>query len=549
VRTSWRDRIAPLHAKLTLVAVALMAAAGLVLGMASMRHAEHVALEATQRLNLNLARDIVKHQPRALVDADGRADDALVGDVAMMVMTINPAVEVYVLDSAGRILAHALEGPQPRATHVDLDRVRSLLAPDGPAMLPVLGDDPRQPGRSTVVSLAPIDPAPAASGVGTAASEARNPRGYVYVVLQGMDHQAASVARDSASAALRRGAAGIALVLLGAALVFALTLTRLTRPLRRLADEVESFRRDAGQPDAQVRDPARVPGGDEVERLARATQAMRERIADQFRRLEDNDRMRRELIGNISHDLHTPLASVQGYLETVLLRGDALDAVAREQHLRIALAHARRLDRRIADLFELSKLDAGRVEPRREPFCLAELLQDVVQAYRLQAQQRGMTIELDAGAHAHAFVVADIALIERVLQNLVDNALHYTPSGGTVRLSVREDDERTLLPAAQEEHAAASASSERPAAGAEAGRPLVLAVSDTGRGIAPEHLPYVFERYWRAEDARAGDAPSRSAGLGLAIVKRIVELHGSVVRVHSVPRQGTTFEFALPRAA
>jgi signal transduction histidine kinase len=248
---------------------------------------------------------------------------------------------------------------------------------------------------------------------------------------------------------------------------------------------------------------------------------MRDRIADQFKRLDENDRMRRELIGNITHDLHTPLASVQGYLETVLLRSDALDGDTREQHLRTALRHAQRLDRRIADLFELSKLDAGRVQPREEVFCLAELLQDVLQSYRLQAQQRGVALDLAAGSHGQSPVRADIALIERVLQNLVDNALRHTPEGGRVQLAIEPAGNHRLL----------------------------LRISDTGAGIAAEHLPHIFERYWRGGEAERGDAASHSAGLGLAIVKRIVELHGSAIAVRSAPKQGTTFEFALPQAA
>ncbi len=337
-------------------------------------------------------------------------------------------------------------------------------------------------------------------------------RGYLYVVLQGHEQKAARATLDS-STALRSAALGIGLVVLGAVLVFALVLARLTRPLRRLTQAVESFRGDA---DAVVR----LPVGGEVERLTMATHAMRDRIAEQFKRLEDNDRLRRELIGNISHDLHTPLASVQGYLETVLLRGNALDAATREQHLRTALAHARKLDRRIADLFELSKLDAGRVQPRAEAFCLGELLQDVVQSYRLQAQQRGVAIELAAGPHAKSLVHADIALIERVLQNLIDNALRYTPSGGRVQLAIEAGGAQQLL----------------------------LKISDTGAGIAAEHLPHIFERYWRAGEAQPQDTASHSAGLGLAIVKRIVELHGSAIRVRSALQQGTTFEFALPQA-
>ena len=442
-----------LHIRLSLLAALLMALAGAALWLQSAQHGERSALEAAQRMNLDLADYIVAHQPRPLIGADGRADEALMREMAMMVMKINPAVEVYLLDPRGQVLAHALDGVGPLQTRIDVSRVQELVSPRRPDVLPVLGDDPRQAGRSTIVSVAPVNDGPTM-------------RGYLYVVLQGHEQKAVRATLDSSSA-LRSAALGIALVVLGAALVFAVMLALLTRPLRRLTNEVERFRveTDAAAP---------LSTGSEIERLTQATHAMRDRIAEQFKRLEDNDRMRRELVGNISHDLHTPLASVQGYLETVLLRGDALDAATREQHLRTALSHARKLDRRIADLFELSKLDAGRVQPRVEVFCLGELLQDVVQSYRLQAQQRGVAIELAVGQHAKSLVRADIALIERVLQNLVDNALRYTPSGGRVQLAIEAGGAQQLL----------------------------LKISDTGAGIAAEHLPHIFERYWRAGEAQ-----------------------------------------------
>jgi signal transduction histidine kinase len=488
-----------LHVRLSLLAALLMALAGAALWLQSAQHGERSALEATQRMNIGLADYIAGHQPRPLIGTDGVPDKALMQEMSMMVMKINPAVEVYLLDTRGQVLAHALEGVGPLATRVDVSRVQELVAPRRPRVLPVLGDDPRQAGRSTIVSVAPVNDGAAM-------------RGYLYVVLQGHEQQAARATLNSSSA-LRSAALGIGMVVLGAALVFAFTFGLLTRPLRRLTGEVERFRGEADEVVA-------IPTGGEIERLTQATHAMRDRIAEQFKRLEDNDRMRRELIGNISHDLHTPLASVQGYLETVLLRGNALDAATREQHLRTALAHARKLDRRIADLFELSKLDAGRVQPHVEVFCLGELLQDVVQSYRLQAQQRGVILELTAGQHAKSLVRADIALIERVLQNLVDNALRYTPSGGRVQLAIESGGAQQLL----------------------------LKISDTGAGIAAEHLPHIFERYWRAGDVQVQDTSSHSAGLGLAIVKRIVELHGSAIRVRSALQQGTTFEFALPQA-
>jgi signal transduction histidine kinase len=289
----------------------------------------------------------------------------------------------------------------------------------------------------------------------------------------------------------------------------------LTRPLRRLTDDVRAFH-------ASADDPLRpAAGGDEVDALRQATRAMQQRIAQQLQHLQDNDRLRRELVSNISHDLHTPLASVQGYVETLLLAGDNLDAAAREQHLRTAMRHLKRLHRRIADLFELSKLDAGQVAPRLEPFRLGELLQDVVQDSQLAANERGVCLTLADGGETRARVLADIGLIERVLQNLVDNALRHTPRGGAVTLAIDRD-------------------------GADTWR---VAVIDTGSGIAREHLPHIFERYWRADDAPEQPGHGASAGLGLAIVKRILDLHGSAVRVLSDPPHGTRFEFSLRQAA
>jgi signal transduction histidine kinase len=335
--------------------------------------------------------------------------------------------------------------------------------------------------------------------------------GYLYIALNGRMAQSVSASLAN-SGALRAMAIGAALSTLLAALVLWLAWRQLTRPLRQLTDDLKSFR-DEG--DAQ----ARVEPGDEIAALRRAVQAMQQRIAQQFQRLEDGDRQRRELMSNISHDLRTPLSSIQGYVETVLVRGDALDAQARATHLCTALRHAESLGKRIADLFELSKLDAGRMKPKQEVFCLAELLQDVVQNYRLAAQQRGVSLCLATGSHTQAKVLADIAMIERVLQNLIDNALRYTAAGGTVTLTI-------------ENHGAF----------------MQISVSDNGRGIETQHLPHIFERYWRATDAQ-DSAASASSGLGLAIVKRILDLHGSVVRVHSELARGTRFEFLLPQAS
>ena len=241
-------------------------------------------------------------------------------------------------------------------------------------------------------------------------------------------------------------------------------------------------------------------------------------MAEQFEQLEKNDRLRRELVSNLSHDLHTPLASIQGYVERCLIRNEQLAPAERAQNLRVVLRHCASLSKRTGELFELSKLDAGRMQPQLEVFCLSELLQDVVQAYALQAEQRNVSLRLSAASRSTACVRADIALLERVFQNLIDNALRYTPAGGSIRIDIQPNEDA-----------------------------LEVSVSDTGAGIANEHLEHVFERYWRAQDAQSTE-PGPSSGLGLAIVKRILELHGSVIRVSSDLSRGSRFDFSLLRA-
>lgn len=492
-----------LHVRLSLVALALLVLPSLALLGLARHYSVQSALESTQRLNLGLARYIAEHQPRPLISSDGRADAESMQSVATNVMMIHPGVEVYLLDAQGRVMAHALGDVAPLAERVDLDAVRPLIEPRAqPIELPLLGDDPRRPDVRAIVSVAalPRDGATA---------------GYLYVVLQGGEMQALTdgLAR---SQAWRTALAGGLLSVAVTAVVLVMALRRLTRPLRELTAQVQEFRAPAGVDDAPV---SPADAGDEIALLRQATQAMQQRIARQFARLEEADRMRRELVSNISHDLHTPLASIHGYVETLLLRGDQLDTATREQHLRTALRHAKRLGKRVADLFELSKLDAGRVQPRLEAFCLAELLQDVVQSYRLQAEQRGVSLALAESGRSDVQVLADIALIERVLQNLIDNALRHTPQGGSISLAVTSQGEQVRV-----------------------------SITDTGGGIAQEHLPHIFERYWRASDAQAV-AAGPSAGLGLAIVKRILDLHGSVVKVRSELAHGTHIEFVLPQGS
>jgi predicted ATPase/signal transduction histidine kinase len=257
--------------------------------------------------------------------------------------------------------------------------------------------------------------------------------------------------------------------------------------------------------------------GAELERLHAAEGQQRaltevQRLRDRLQ--DENVYLRRELIANVSHDLRSPLASLRGYLETVLLKEQALSEADRRGYLEIALRDARQMQALIDELFELVQLDFEGYRIEAEPVQLGELARDVTQKLGLEAERRRVRLDLDVDADL-GLARADIWLVERALTNLLDNALAHTPPGGRIELSLRAQ-----------------------------GAQVVLRVSDNGCGIAPEDLPHVFERFYRADKSRRRGA--NGAGLGLAIVKRIVELHGGRIAVDSAVGRGTSFDFALP---
>jgi signal transduction histidine kinase len=306
----------------------------------------------------------------------------------------------------------------------------------------------------------------------------------------------------------------MAAVVLVALAVGLLVFGLLTRRLSLLTERVQRFTESGFEAaDAVAWTSA---GDDEIDRLGKACAAMSEKIGDQFESLKENDRLRRELISNVSHDLRTPLASIQGYVETLLIKDASLSADERRRYLATTRKHTQHLGRLIGDLFELSKLEAASVEPQFERFSLAELLQDVVQEFELEAREKEIDIRFGT-AGRDTSVYADIGLIQRVLENLLRNALKFTPRGG--RISVSMDPQPDSV---------------------------AVTVADTGCGIADEDLPQIFDRFYRTHRSQA--AGSNSSGLGLAIVKRILDLHGSRITVSSEIDRGTRFVFDLPTA-
>ncbi|MAW59345.1 MAG: two-component sensor histidine kinase [Planctomycetes bacterium] len=479
-----------LYGKVALAMISIFIVAGIGAFVLMTRTAELHALEVQQALSRDVAGAIVKHN--SLFTAEGGVDEKGTSGLFMKLMAVNPTLECYLVDPAGSILAFDAPPGKVVRSRIDLAPVYEFL--EAKTDCCVLGDDPRSLSNQNIFSVAPVQ------------TEGGDLQGYVYAILASEEYE--SLAGLLSSRSFVRNSTWALSGFFGMGVLATLAvLWLLTGRLRELRNSMNAFRTG----DRKHR--AEVHGRDEVAALASDFNFLADTVVSQMGRIRRSDKMRREMISNISHDLRTPVASLRGYLETCLAKEDSLDPERRKEYLDAALRNTERLARLIDDLFELSKLESGEIRPEMELFPVAELVSDVVQKFRLCAEERGVRLEarLPQGATE---VRGDIGLLERVLDNLVENALRYTPSGGVVRVSVSDRDEE-----------------------------VEVRVADTGCGIPKEEIPRIFDRFYRVDKSRSEDPGG--TGLGLAIAKRILALHDSVIGVASRPEKGTTFAFRL----
>ncbi|MFC1974803.1 sensor histidine kinase [Chloroflexota bacterium] len=284
---------------------------------------------------------------------------------------------------------------------------------------------------------------------------------------------------------------------LGAVLLILGLSRRILAPVENLTTAAQ--RMEAGDLSQRVA----VTSRDEIGNLGRAFNAM----AAGLTRLE---KLRRDMVSDIAHELRTPLSNIRGYLEALqdgVVEPDRrmIDSLYEETML---------LNRLVDDLQELSLAEAGQLKLERQPVALADVIEQAVEAIRSQATANEIALNVDLPASL-PLVEIDPHRIHQVLRNLLDNALNHTPLGGKITIAARQE-----------------------------GQWVMVKVQDTGGGIAAEDLPYLFERFWRPDKSRS--RTTGGAGLGLAIVKQLVIAHGGWIKVDSEIGQGTQFTFTLP---
>lgn len=441
--------------------------------------------ETSQKLNKSLAGGIADHTKPFI---QGDLNEEEVKHIFHSAMIANPAIEVYLLDTKGKILSfHAPRG-RVQVGKLNLDPIHTFIENNNAF---VKGEDPRNPGIHKVFSAAEI-------------LDDGKKVGYIYVILSGDQYATvASMLNDSFK--MKLATKTILIILVATFFIGMLIIWFLTRNLNKIISTVKDFER--GNTKARIH----LKSKGELSVLTNNFNSMADTVEKNINDLKSAENFRKELIANISHDLRTPLTSIQGYAETLVMLDQNIDNKARIEYANIILSSTEKVKKLVDDLFEISKLEADVIETNMESFSVKEMLSDIVMKYDLIAKSKGVNLKFKIDKQ-DALIYGDVALIDRVIQNLIDNAIKHTDKAGSVTIAIEKE-----------------------------GNNVKIIVEDTGVGIPQGEIPFIFDRYKKVTgNSRVG------SGLGLAIVKKILELHKTDIFVSSIENRGTIFSFSLP---
>ncbi len=483
-----------LSQQLTLVFTAILLLCAIAACSIQLYNSSQFGNAMVQRLSAGLAQQIVNREP--LLDERGEVNRQTLKMLFDRLMTLNPSVELYLVSRDGNIVADAAPPGHMKRKQINVEPLKAFL--DGAAW-PIYGDDPRSLDKEKVFSVAPV----LLNG---------NLHGYLYIILEGENLNA--LADNAWRKALWNTLLwSLLLVALFGLLAGILVWYWVARPVRQLTSHVAGLDQDSISAIRQLaQQPLVADTSNEVAILRNTFIELARKITSQWEKLSDSDRQRREFIANISHDLRTPLTSLLGYLETLSLKADTLSPEDNRQYLSIALRQGHKVRHLSQQLFELAKLEHGGMKPQREPFAIGELIQDVAQKFDLTIETRQLTLKVE-NSRGMPLLNADVSMIERVVTNLLDNAVRHTPSGGTVILRVWQENER-----------------------------LQVEVADSGPGVEEALREQLFQR---PSALSPQSVRENRGGLGLLIVRRMLELHGGNIRLVDAA-SGACFRFFVP---
>ncbi|MEM7162525.1 MAG: HAMP domain-containing sensor histidine kinase [Bacteroidota bacterium] len=445
--------------------------------------------EANQRLNKDLAQFTADHV--VTFDSLGQVNESALNDIMHSMMVINPDVEVYLVDHEGEILKHVAPKKKVLRTKVDLAPIKQFISEGLNGCIE--GDDPRSESGKKIFSAAPI-------------IKDGETLAYYYIILASQE-KASMLESLKSHIALSYWMKTSIVAFLMAFVIGLILLWRFTKNLKPIESSMMAFQN--GDLDARIEENT----GD-FKAIANAYNSMANEIQQSFEKIKSVDQFRKEFIANISHDLRSPLVVMKGYAETLQLKGQELDNKTRDKYLEYIIESSKQTEGLLNQLLELSKLENNQIELKKEVFDLKELISDLMARFDLILERKSIRLVFES-SESNSMILGDISLIERAIQNLIDNAVKYSPENSEIKIQIHGDADH-----------------------------VHFTIKNEGEGIEEAKLSRIFQRYESGQKDSAG----KSMGLGLAIVKKIAELHNAQINVRSKLNEGASFTLQLHTA-
>ncbi|MEP6948703.1 MAG: HAMP domain-containing sensor histidine kinase [Ginsengibacter sp.] len=443
---------------------------------------------STQLLNKDVAAHIAKFS--SPYESDG-INKSKADSVFQDAMVISPSAEVYFLDTAGKVVAYHANNAAIKNWNLPLDKIKRYLGSQGRAY--IKGPDPRDPENQKIFSASEV-------------FDHGLKLGYIYVIFTSNEYRNVTQMLYNSQVTNFAIVSFICIILLSV-IVSLVYLNRIQRSFTRMLNVLKRFEQGDFEPRFKIQ---------EQHELAPVTSAFNN-LADllvlNINSLTKSEKNRQDFIATISHDLRTPLAIIRGYAETLLIKKQSsLSPEERDNYIQMILNKIMQVENMVKDLFELSKMESVEFRANKEPFVLSEIVQETVNTFQLNSSYKNIDLQCTQCLY-HVWINADISLMERVVQNLVDNAVKNTSENGKIEVAMAVEN-----------------------------KDLIFRIENFGKLLPQNVLLWINSPV--TENGNYSDRPSKQ-GLGLVIVKRILGLHSTNLKA-SVTNSSNVFSFSLP---
>ncbi len=475
--------------RITAMVFILIAVLGLLFMAVTYMAATHFYEASTQLLNKDVAAHIA--QFTSPFDHDG-LNKQKADSVFQNAMVISPSAEVYFLDTAGKVIDFHAKKSEIKLWQLPLENIKKEIESKGKSY--IKGPDPKDPSEEKIFSAAEVF--------------GKNKKlGYIYVILGSNEYRNVTdmlYSSHISSLALQ----AFCFIIMVSIIISLLYVNRIQKKFNRMLDVLDRF--EKGDFDARFS----IDTKDDMAPVTQAFNKMADLLVFNINRLSKSEKERKDFIANISHDLRSPLAVARGYTETLLIKKQSNEITAKENEgfLQLVLSKIHQVENMVTQLFELSKMESASFEPQKEPFVFSEILQEFINTSALSAAQKNITIICNE-CENNSWINADIRMIERVIQNLLSNAITYTPEQGKINISLERKNEE-----------------------------LIFRIENTGEPLTNDLLYWI--NAYSNQDGSADQKPAKSA-LGLAIVKKILNIHNYAFKAETTG-SGNLFSIFMP---